>query len=144
VKNKYTTGSPMLAGMLYMMHYQHYPLTAANRHLHSEELFRNSVQTRQDILDAIEAGFPITKDSTNHDMAAVRAYLHGNNLSANGDTDDLAKRLLLAHRLRNETSHGFNPSDVGIVAYAEEFRLWLLQAIFYMYFWARDSGQAAI
>lgn len=144
VKSKYTTGSPMLANMLYMMHYQQYPLTAANRHLHSEGIFRNSVQTRQDILDAIEVGFPTTKDSTNHDMVAVRTYLHGNNLSANGDTDDLAKRFLLAHRLRNETSHGFNPSDAGIVAHAEEFRTWLLQAIFYLYFWARDTGQAAI
>jgi hypothetical protein len=69
-------------------------------------------------------------------MAAVRACPHGNSLSANGDSDDLAKRLLLAHRLRNETSHGFNPSDARIEAHAEEFRLWLLQAIFNMYFWA--------
>ena len=65
-------------------------------------------------------------------------------MSPDHHVDAIAKRILLAHRLRNDTSHSFKPSDPGIVAHAEEFRLWLLQAIFYLFFWARDSNQATL
>jgi hypothetical protein len=30
------------------------------------------------------------------------------------------------------------------VAHVEEFRLWLIQAIFDLFFWARNSGQAIL
>lgn len=55
----------------------------------------------------------------------------------------MAKRYLLAYRLRNETSHSFNPTAPGMVAHAAEFRIWLLQTVFYTYFYFRDTGQVA-
>lgn len=142
VVTKYRNG-PMLAKMLHFMHYQNDPVTAANRHQKTEGIFWNSVQQRGDLLDAILTGFPHTSNR-NSNLQAVHAYLMATNLSADNKINAIAKRFLLAHRLRNETSHGFKPSDAGIVAHAEEFRLWMLQANFYLFFWARDAGQAAL
>ncbi len=143
VKHKFNN-SPMLAKMIYQMHYQHYPYNAGNKHLRTEGIFWNAIEKRVDLIDAIDAGFSFVKDLGN-DIGAVRTYMDTTTLcAANVDTDAIAKRFLLAYRLRNETSHGFTPSNPGIVANTEEFRLWLLQAIFYLFFWARDSGHAPL
>jgi len=143
VKTKFNNDSPMLADMIHFMHYQNKP-TAANKHLKSEGVFWNSVEKRDDLLNGIFAGFTFVKNFKTNSIAAVRGYLDTNTLcAAHTDSDAIAKRFLLAYRIRNETSHGFTPLDTGMIAHAEEFRLWLLQAIFYLYFWARNSGQAA-
>lgn len=55
-------------------------------------------------------------------------------------TDAVAKRLLLSYRLRNETSHNLNPTDASMANHYDEYRLWLLEAIFSMYFWANKTA----
>lgn len=60
------------------------------------------------------------------------------------DQEAVAKRMLLSYRLRNETSHSFKPEDPGIVAHADDLQLWLLQSIFYAYFWFTRTGQVTL
>jgi hypothetical protein len=132
VRAKYKDG-PMVGGMIHHMHYYKGAM--------SEGLFWNSVAKRADLLKAIDVGFDPIKDFKTVDIAAVRTYLNAKALSPDPDVDALAKRYLLAYRLRNETSHSFNPKDQGVIDHAVEFRLWLLQTVFYSYFHFRDSGQ---
>jgi hypothetical protein len=46
-----------------------------------------------------------------------------------------------AYKLRNFTSHAFEPQDAGVKAHHEQFRFWLLQAIFFLYLWTKITGQ---
>lgn len=137
--------SPMLGGIVHHMHYLHGPRHAnpAMRAVRSEGLFWNSVRKENDLVAGIDAGFDSVKDFNATPIAAARAYLDATTLvAADPGADALAKRFLLAYRLRNETSHSFHPTDPGVVAHAAEFRTWLLQTIFYSYFFFRDTGQA--
>jgi len=51
-----------------------------------------------------------------------------------GDADVMAKQLPISYRLRNETSHNLNPTDPALAGHYDEYRLWLLQAIFTTFF----------
>jgi hypothetical protein len=145
VRAKYAN-EQMMGGMIHHMHYQHGPRHAnvALRAVRSAGLFWNSIQQQNNIIAGIDAGFDSVKSAGGLSVADVRAYLHGTLLSADPNADALAKHYLLAYRLRNETSHSFRPEDSGVVAHATEFRIWLLQTIFYAYFWFHDSGQAVL
>lgn len=139
-------GGPMLGGIVHHMHYRHGARHAnpALRSVRSEGLFWNTVRKENDLIAGIDGGFDGVKDFNATPIAAARAYLDSTALvAADPNSDALAKRFLLAYRLRNETSHSFHPTDPGMVAHAAEFRTWLLQTIFYAFFYFRDSGQAA-
>lgn len=144
VRAKFISG-PMMGGIVFHMHYLHGPRhpNLALRPVRSEGLFWNAVRQQNDLIAAIDAGFDSVKDFNTTSIADVRHYLDTHALAADANVDAVAKRFLLAYRLRNETSHSFHPTDPGMVAHAAEFRTWLLQAIFYSYFFFRDSGQAA-
>lgn len=144
VRNKFAD-SPMLAGVVHHMHYHHSARNAdlAKRLVRSEGLFWNALRKENDLIAGIDAGFDSVKDFHSVSIADVRAYLDTTTLNAAApNADALAKRFLLAYRLRNETSHSFNPADAGMIAHAAEFRTWLLQTIFYSFFFFRDTGQA--
>ncbi|MFO0796080.1 MAG: hypothetical protein U0804_01320 [Gemmataceae bacterium] len=145
VRNKFAD-SPMLGGVVHHMHYHHGARHAdlAKRLVRTEGLFWNSVRKENDLIAGIDAGFDSVKDFNSVPIAAVHTYLDTTTLvAAVPNADALAKRFLLAYRLRNETSHSFRPSDAGMIAHAAEFRTWLLQTLFYSFFFFRDSGQAA-
>src|SRR5262249_23503030 len=55
--------------------------------------------------------------------------------------DAVARRILLAYKLRNFTSHTFKPQDAGVKKHHEGMRLWLLQGIFFLYCWAVETKQ---
>ena len=137
--------SPMMANMIHHMHYQHGPNNPnpALKAVRSEGLFWNFVRQQNDLIAGIDAGFNTIKNFAGMTIADVRTYLDTTALSAVPNADAMAKRYLLAYRLRNETSHSFNPTAPGMVAHAAEFRVWLQQTIFYTYFYFRDSGQVA-
>jgi hypothetical protein len=142
VKAKFTAG-PMMAKMIHHMHYQHGPdnPNPALKAVRTEGLFWNSVRHQNDLIAGIDAGFNTVKNFAGVTIADVRTYVDTTALSAVPNADAMAKRYLLAYRLRNETSHSFNPTAPGMVAHAAEFRGWLLQTIFSTYFYFRDSGQ---
>lgn len=145
VRAKYAREQTM-APMIFRMHYQHDPRGAnvALRAVRSAGLFWNAVRQQNDLIAGIDAGFDNVKSAGGLSLADVRAYLHATTLSTDHNADALAKRYLLAYRLRNETSHSFRPEDPGVVAHAAEFRCWLLQTIIYAYFWFRDTGQVVL
>ncbi|MEO2090288.1 MAG: hypothetical protein ABGY75_12415, partial [Gemmataceae bacterium] len=144
VRAKFAAGPPM-GNIVHHMHYRHGARHAdpAMRGVLSEGLFWNSVRKETGLIAAIDAGFDGVKDFTGTPIATARTFLDATALAPDPAADALAKRFLLAYRLRNETSHSFHPADPGVVAHAAEFRTWLLQTILYTYFWFRDSGQAA-
>lgn len=143
VRHAFST-SPMAGNIVHHMHYAGNPANPATAY--KEGLFWNSIQKQTDELEAIKSGFDYVKDFTTHSMADVRTYLHATTLldAAKVDQEAVGKRLLLSYRLRNQTSHSFSPEDAGIVAHADEFRLWLLQSIFYGYFWFTRTGQVTL
>jgi len=127
------------------MHYQHDPRHANNalRAVRSEGLFWNAVRSENNLLAGIDVGFDYVKDFAAHSIADVRTHLDSTaHFAADPNADALAKRFLLAYRLRNETSPSFRPTDPGMVAYAAEFRTWLLQTILCSYLFFRNTGQA--
>lgn len=138
------SASPMAGNIVHYMHYTGNPANPATAY--KEGLFWNSIQKQTDELEAIKAGFDYVKDFNGHSIADVRQYLQGTVLldAARADEEAVGKRMLLSYRLRNQTSHSFKPEDPGIVAHADEFRLWLLQAIFYAYFWFTRTGQVTL
>ncbi len=106
----------------------------------------NSVRKQTDELEAIKGGFDYVKDCNAHSIADVWQYLSTTMLLdvRRADQEAVGKRMLLSYRLRNETSHSFKPQDPGMTAHADEFRLWLLQSIFYAYFWFTGTGQVTL
>ncbi len=137
--------SPMMAKMIHHMHYLHGPdnPNPALKAMRTEGLFWNSVRQQNDLVAGIDAGFNTVKNFAGVTIADVRTYLATTPLSTVPNAEAVAKRYLLAYRLRNETSHSFNPTAHGMMAHAAEFRVWLLQTIFYSYFYFRDTGQVA-
>lgn len=150
------SGSPMLA---HVIHFMHYPqkrkkgLCESVRQwliapppTFSSGLFWNALKQESEVLAGIKSGFKYIKNFKKHSIADVFNYLQATQFldqKYSGD-EEIAKRFLLAYRLRNETSHSFHPEDPGIVAHADALHLWLLQAIFYAYFWFTTTGQATL
>ena len=54
---------------------------------------------------------------------------------------EVSRRFLLSYKLRNVTSHSFQPQDPGVKRHHAELRVWLLQSIFFLYRWAKQTGQ---
>lgn len=140
---------PMLACIIHHMHYQYKPgQRSADPTLKAAKaagLFWNSSHQRGDLLTGIDVGFATVKDFAGTTIAAVKTYLDTHTLVAGKTSEDeLAKRVLLAYRLRNDTSHGIRPTDPGMVAHAAWFRTVLLQMVFYTYFHFCDSGQSTL
>jgi hypothetical protein len=131
--------SPMLGNII---HHMHHRAGAA----YSPGLFWNAVRQDTNVVDGIANGFDFVKDFTNHSINDVWTYLQSHVLlnAARAQDEEVAKRMLLSYRLRNQTSHSFKPEDPGIVAHADELQLWLLQAIFYAYFWFTRTGQVTL
>jgi hypothetical protein len=96
-----------LAKMIHYMHYQEDKPNAANKHLKAVGTFWHSVDHRLDLLDAIFIGLPHATNR-NSDLQAIRTYLNATTLSTDNHIDAIAKRLLLALRLRNMTSPSSN------------------------------------
>jgi hypothetical protein len=93
------------------------------------------------ILDAVDSNIDYcagdahsVQDAWNHLNAATE-------FSSDPVADMVARRFLLAYKLRNFTSHTFQPQDVGVKAHHEAMHLWLLQGIFFLYFWSKATGQ---
>ena len=105
---------------------------------HAPGLFRNSLAEWPGLVSSIDSAIDFCGSNP---PDQVLAYLKGTVLCASdATTDAMAKRLLMSYRLRNETSHNLNPTDPAMVGHYDEYRLWLLQAIFSSYFWASKSG----
>lgn len=145
--------SPMLANIIHFMHYPQKKKTCLSRTFnklspratHQEGLYWNSVRKQPELLLAIKKHFNYVKNSRNSLANIWHTLPTRNHLSSTHAKDEAtAKRILLAYRLRNQTSHSFAPDDPGIVANAEEFHRWLLQAVFYTYFWFTKTGQATL
>ncbi len=137
-------GSPMAGNII---HYMHYTGKLANpTTTYKEGLFWNSVRKQTDELEGIKAGFDYVKDFNSHSISDVHHFLNTTVLldAHRADQEAVAKRMLLSYRLRNETSHSFKPEDTGMVAHADDLRLWLLQSVFYAYFWFTRTGQVTL
>lgn len=105
-------------------------------------LLWNSVCKSPDLLMAIDNHIDfcgkISRPITN-----IWQYLSTNRLSPDATANDVAKRFLLAYRLRNQTAHTFDPLDPGINKNADAFFEWLLEANLYLYLWAKETGQVS-
>lgn len=139
--------APTFAGLICHMHFTD-KLKDRRRNpalnLHREPgLFHNPLLPNDAILDAIDSGIDYCAGKTNN-VHDVWNYLQATTLSADPFIDGIAKRMLLAYKLRNTTSHGFAPTDSKMKAHYADFRLWLLQSVFILYFWAKDRGYASI
>lgn len=136
--------SPTLGKIVHLMHYTGNPSNPSITH--KEGLFWNSVCKQTDELEGIRAGFDFVKNFTTHSISDVHTYISSTPLldAARADAEAVAKRILVAYRLRNETSHSYLPEDPGMIAHSDELRLWLLQAIFYAYFWFTKTGQVKL
>lgn len=146
----------MLANIIHFMHYPKKPKASFWRRLWHwvfpprkgfiEGLFWNAVRQDTDILEGIKKGFNYVKNFGSHSIDDVWNYLQTQTLlnAARSADEEVAKRLLLSYRLRNQTSHSFKPEDPGMIAHADEFQLWLLQSIFYAYFWFTRTGQVTL
>lgn len=138
---------PTLAALICHMHFhsglkQRRNNTALNAN-RAPGIFHNTLLPDNAILEAIDAGIDYCA-GTAHSVADVWKYLQANILSTAPFADALAKRFLLAYKLRNTTSHGFAPSDPAMKVNYDSFRLWLLQAVCGLYFWAKGNGYAAL
>jgi hypothetical protein len=103
-------------------------------------LFRNSLIGWPDLLAAIDAGIDFAGDR-GHTVDQVWQHLRVSTLCpAYPAADAVAKRLLIAYRLRNETSHSLDPTNAAIAPHYDEFRLYLLEAVLVMFFWATTNG----
>jgi hypothetical protein len=136
--------SPMLGNIVHYMHYTGKPSNPSTTY--KEGLFWNSISKQTNELEGIKAGFDFVKDFATNSISDVHTYISSTTLldAARADEEAVAKRILVAYRLRNETSHSYIPEDPGMIAHADELRLWLLQAIFYSYFWFTRTGQVTL
>lgn len=100
-------------------------------------LLYNSVATWPDLVFTIDSAID---QCASQPCDQVLADLKGTTLCGDAATDVMAKRLLMSYRLRNETSHNLNPTDPAMADHYDEYRLWLLQAIFTTFSWARKTA----
>jgi len=105
-------------------------------------LFRNSVAQWPGLLAAIDAGIDRSGDAA-YTPDQVWQYLNTTTLcGTDSAADAVAKRILLAYRLRNETSHNINPTDPAMAPHYDDFRLWLLEAVLSVFFWVTKKTAA--
>lgn len=150
-------GSPMLANIIHFMHYP--PKTKKNTWeriiawfvptpptMYSEGIFWNAIRKETDVLEGIKKGFNYVKNFGKNSISDVWNYIQSTTLldAARASDEEVAKRFLLAYRMRNHTSHSYTPLDPGIIANADELHRWLLQSIFYAYFWFTRTGQVTL
>jgi len=138
---------PTLAKLICHMHFssnlkkrRNDPTLNVNRR---EGIFHHPLLPNGSLLDAIDTGIDFCAGDANN-VNDVLQYLQATTLSPNSDANETAKRFLLAYKLRNTTSHGFEPMDPNMSANFHQFRLWLLQAIFFLYFWNKKEGYASL
>jgi hypothetical protein len=136
--------APPLAGLICHMHFQgalkarrNNPALNANR---DPGLLWNAI-VQSPILDAVDREIDYCAGKTNSVQDVWNHLNTAPALSADAVADAVARRFLLAYKLRNFTSHTFEPQDAGVKAHHEEMRLWLVQAIFFLYFWTKATGQ---
>lgn len=103
-------------------------------------VFHNAVANWPGLVAAIDSRIDECRSSTAVDQ--VLASLKTTSLSGDPATDAMAKRLLMSYRLRNETSHNLDPTNPAMAQHYDEYRLWLLQAIFTTFFWIRETDSA--
>ncbi|MBI1213753.1 MAG: hypothetical protein GC190_20020 [Alphaproteobacteria bacterium] len=139
--------APTYAGLICHMHFtertkdrRQNPLLNVNR---QAGLFHNSLLQSDAILDSIDTRIDYCSGKTNS-LSDVWNYLQSNNFSTDPLVDGITKRLLLAYKLRNTTSHSFQPVDPFMKSHYDDFRLWLLQAVSILYFWTKKNGYAAL
>lgn len=135
---------PALAGLICHMHFgdkkdkrRKNPALNANK---AAGLLWNSVYQNPDLLTAIDDHIDFCGDGSKS-VAQVWQHLSTTTISPDAPTDSIAKRFLLAYRLRNETAHTFNPLDPGIVASANSFFEWLLEANLYLFISMKQTNQ---
>lgn len=109
-------------------------------------LFWNSIEQQVNVLKVIKHGFKYVGNFNRHSIDDVWNHLQSQRFldRAYADDEALGKRILLSYRLRNETSHSYNPTDAGMITHADNLHLWLLQSIFYTYFWFTRTGQVTL
>jgi hypothetical protein len=149
-------GSPMLANIIHFMHYppkmkkniwqSMIALILLAPPTYSEGIFWNASRKETDVLEGIKKGFNYVKSFGRNSISDVWNYLQSTTLldAARASDEEIAKRFLLAYRLRNHTSHSYTPLEPGIIAHADELHRWLLQSIFYAYFWFTRTGQVTL
>lgn len=135
---------PTLAGLICHMHFQsgltarrNNPALNANR---APGLLWNAI-VQSPILDAVDREIDYCAGKTNSVQDVWNHLNTAPALSTDAVADAVARRFLLAYKLRNFTSHTFEPQDAGVKAHHEEMRLWLLQAIFFLHLWTKATGQ---
>lgn len=135
---------PTLAGLICHMQFQS-DLKARRRNpplnAHREPGLLWNAIIQSPILDAVDHGIDYCAGKTNSVQDVWKHLNTAPPLSTDTVADAVARRFLLAYKLRNFTSHTFEPQDAGVKAHHEEMRLWLLQAIFFLYFWTKATGQ---
>jgi tetratricopeptide (TPR) repeat protein len=141
------TDPPTFAGLICHMHFtsklkqrRNNPALNASR---EPGLFHNVNLPSDEILDAIDSTIDYCADKTKN-VDKVWEHLNANVLSADTVANAISKRMLLAYKLRNITSHMYDPSDPNMKKHYDDFRLWLLQAVSVLYFWAKKNGYATI
>lgn len=138
---------PTLAGLICHMHFQKKLKQRRRNPAHNsdrqEGLFHNSLLPNDDLLDAIDSEIDYCAGQA-HNVGDVWTHLNSITLSTNNMVNETGKRILLAYKLRNTTSHSFNPTDPDMVTHYDDFRLWLLQSVFFIYFWVKHEGYASV
>lgn len=136
--------APTLAGLICHMHFQSdlkarrkNPALNANR---DSGLLWNAI-VQSPILDAVDREIDYCAGKGNSVEKVWNRLNTAPALSTDAVADAVARRFLLAYKLRNFTSHTFEPQDAGVKAHHEAMRLWLLQGIFFLYFWTKATGQ---
>lgn len=136
---------PSLAGLICHMHFarrrnsrRQDPTFNAHK---SAGLLWNSIVQSQDVLEAIDGEID---DCNRQSVEEAWGRISSVSTSTNPKADAIAKRFLLAYRLRNQTAHTFDPQDADFVGHYDDFFEWLLAANLYLYFWQRESGQVSL
>lgn len=103
-------------------------------------LLWNGVVKNDSLVDVIDQEISECKKR----LSTVWNWLSSTTLSPNSQVDQTAKRYLLAYKLRNVTSHSFDPADSTVCNYHQPMFEWLLQANTLLYFWAVQTGQVRL
>ncbi len=135
-----------LANLICHMHYlvEDPKKRAANTALRASKttgLLWNSIKKHDALLDAIE-GEIAQCNREPLDLAWRR--LSTETLSPDPKADAVAKRYLLAYKLRNVTSHTFEPGEGTVMNAHKDLYEWMLQAIIYLYFSLVFTGQVRV
>jgi len=140
---------PTFAGLICHMHFQ--DSRSKRRHdptLNSRKtvgLLWNSI-AQSPILQEIDRAIDYCAGDQ-HSLTDVWNYLQTGATSVPTQTPTaiaVSQRFLLAYKMRNITSHEFCPQDNAIKLHHTDMHEWLLQSIFYLFFWAKLTHQAGL